>query len=132
LTAGATTVGVYLEQWLAGARPSLKPSTAKSYREIVEWYVRPRVGHVKLADLNALHLRNLYANLLADGAMRREGGLSPSTVQPKPADHVVRLVLAEDAWQRLADAAARCELNVARYAGEVIEARAYNLGWRGQ
>jgi hypothetical protein len=79
--AGARTVVAYLEQWLGGARPSLKPSTAKSYGEIVEWYVRPRVGHVKLADLNALHLRNLYADLLTNGAMRRQGRLSPSTVR---------------------------------------------------
>jgi integrase len=78
--AAGLPVGRYLDQWLAGARPSLKPSTAKSYREVVEWYVRPRVGDVKLANLNALHIRNLYADLLIDGAMRREGGLSPSTV----------------------------------------------------
>ena len=78
---GAMTVGAYLEQWLAGAGPSLKPSTAKSYSEIVEWYVRPQVGQVKLADLNALHIRNLYAELLDHGAMRKEGGLSASTVR---------------------------------------------------
>ena len=78
--AASLPVGVYLDQWLAGARPSLKPSTAKSYREVVEWYVRPRVGDVKLANLNVRHIRNLYADLLTHGATRQEGGLSASTV----------------------------------------------------
>ncbi len=78
--AGGLTVGAYLDQWLAGARPSLKPSTAKSYGELVQWYVRPRIGHAKLADLNALLIRNLYADLLIEGAVRREGGVSASTV----------------------------------------------------
>jgi hypothetical protein len=58
---------------------------------------------------------------------RRSPGEKPS--QPSP--RVVRLALAEDAWQRLADTAARCEITVARYAGEVLEALAYALGWRG-
>ena len=40
--AGSLTVGVFLDQWLAGHVPSLKPSTAKSYREVVQWYVQPR------------------------------------------------------------------------------------------
>jgi hypothetical protein len=71
--AGGLTLGAYLERWLAGVQPSLKPSTAKSYRELVEWYVRPRVGRVRLDDLNALHLSNLYADLLTNGAMRSEG-----------------------------------------------------------
>lgn len=34
---------------------------------------------MKLTDLNALHLRDLYADLLAHGAMRRPGGLSAAT-----------------------------------------------------
>jgi integrase len=79
--AGGLTLGAYLERWLAGALPALKPSTAKSYRELVGWYVRPRIGRVRLDDLNALHLSNLYADLIADGAVRSEGGVSASTVR---------------------------------------------------
>jgi Arm DNA-binding domain/Phage integrase, N-terminal SAM-like domain len=79
--AGGLTLASYLERWLAGVLPSLKPSTAKSYGELVEWYVRPRIGRVRLDDLNALHLSNLYADLLAHGAMHGEGGVSASTVR---------------------------------------------------
>ena len=77
---GALTVGAYLDAWLCGVRPALKPSTGKSYAEIVRWYIQPRVGAVRLVDLNAFHLRALYAELLESGAVRSAGGLSPGTV----------------------------------------------------
>ncbi len=78
--AGQLTVGAYFDEWLAGHVPSLKPSTAKSYREVVQWYVKPRLGRVKLVDLNALLIRSLYAELLANGGRRRRAELSPATV----------------------------------------------------
>jgi integrase len=78
--AGQLTVGAYFDEWLAGHVPSLKPSTAKSYREVVQWYVKPRIGRVKLVDLNALLIRSLYAELLANGGRRRRAELSPATV----------------------------------------------------
>lgn len=74
------TLGAYLDQWLAGVRPALKPSTAKGYGEVVQWYVQPRLGGVKLGDLNALHIRNLYAGLLTNGSVRRGGALSAGTI----------------------------------------------------
>ena len=78
--AGGLTVGAYFDQWLAGHLPSLKPSTAKSYREAVQWYVKPRLGAVKLVDLNALLIRTLYADMLTSGGRRRKPELSPATV----------------------------------------------------
>ena len=77
---GALSLGAYLEIWLAGVRPALKPSTAKSYAEIIRWYVQPRIGAVKLVDLNAFHVRALYAELLESGSVRTGGGLAPATV----------------------------------------------------
>ncbi len=78
--AGSLTVGAFLEQWFAGHAPSLKPSTVKSYAEVLRWYVRPRIGRVKLGELNALLIRGLYADLLAGGARRGGGPLSAATV----------------------------------------------------
>jgi integrase len=78
-TPGSLTVGAFLDLWLTGHTPSLKPSTAKSYAEIVQWYVQPRLGRVKLVDLNALLIRRLYADLLENGG-RRRAELSPATV----------------------------------------------------
>jgi integrase len=79
--AGRVSLAAYLDEWLAGVRPALKPSTAKSYAEIIRWYVNPRVGAVALADLNAFHLRGLYADLLESGSVRTGGRLAPATVR---------------------------------------------------
>ncbi len=79
--AGALTVGAFLEQWLVGLRPSLKPTTAKSYGDVVKWHVQPRLGAIRLSELNALHLQGLYADLYANGKARGKGGLSARTVQ---------------------------------------------------
>ena len=69
--AGALTVAAYLEQWLAGVQNTVKPTTAKSYAEVLRWYVIPRVGAVRLSDLTPLHIRSLYADLLDHGGRRR-------------------------------------------------------------
>ena len=77
--AGGLSVAGYLEQWLAGVQNTVKPTTAKSYGEVLRWYVMPRVGSVQLADLTPLHIRSLYADLLDHGG-RRGGALSAGTV----------------------------------------------------
>ncbi len=77
---GGLTFGAYLDDWLAGHAPSLKPSTAKSYKEVVQWYVVPRLGAVRLTDLNGLLLKSLYADLIRCGSRRNGRPLSASTV----------------------------------------------------
>ncbi|GEM_PF-2954847 len=58
-----TTFGDYLARRLRWwqAEAELKPSTLASYREAVELYFRPGLGHVRLADLRDHHFRDLYA-----------------------------------------------------------------------
>jgi hypothetical protein len=65
------------------------------------------------------------------GLASRRRRRSPGEQVPQPTDHVVRLILDEGSWQQLANGAAPCGITVARYAGEVIEARAHELRWRG-
>jgi hypothetical protein len=44
-----TPAGAYLDRWLEWKiATGLKPSTAASYREAVELYFRPGIGHFKL------------------------------------------------------------------------------------
>jgi hypothetical protein len=57
---------------------------------------------------------------------------SPGEAAPQATDRVVRLLLADDCWEGVVDAAAACGLTVARYAGQVIEATAHDVGWRGE
>ncbi len=76
----ALRVDAYLDQWFEGVRPALRPSTAKSYGEIVRWYLRPRLGAVRLCDLNAIQVRALYADLSRAGSVRSGGPLAPATI----------------------------------------------------
>jgi integrase len=58
-----TTFGDYLARRLRWwkAESEIKPSTLASYREAIELYFRPGLGHVRLADLRDHHFRDLYA-----------------------------------------------------------------------
>jgi hypothetical protein len=79
LTVGAMTLQEFCRQWLDGHCPTVKATTAKGYRERLEWYVLPRLGHVKLRDLSPLHIQTLWSDLLANGRTRG-GGLSAVSV----------------------------------------------------
>jgi integrase len=71
---GALTVQPYIEdRWLATMANKVAPSTLVSYRQNLA-KVTARVGHVRLADLDAPTLEGLYADLEA-------GGLARSTVR---------------------------------------------------
>ncbi|MGH3395908.1 MAG: tyrosine-type recombinase/integrase [Streptosporangiaceae bacterium] len=58
-----TTFGDYLPRRLRWweSEAELKPKTLDSYREAVELYFRPGLGHIRLADLREHHFRDLYA-----------------------------------------------------------------------
>lgn len=77
---GRTTVGEFLEQWLAATETRVRPNTARSYRQMVRDWVVPRAGSVLLANLNAAHLRTVEGELLAEGRGDGKGGLAPSSV----------------------------------------------------
>jgi integrase len=71
-----TTFGEYLSRrlrWWA-SEAELKPSTLASYREAIELYFRPGLGHVRLVDLRDHHFRDLYAATRLINRPEREGG----------------------------------------------------------
>ena len=74
--AGRMTVGEYLDEWLAGIRPTVRDKTAASYEATLHDWVLPRIGSQQLVDLNATRLRALYAEPL-DQATRRQGRAPP-------------------------------------------------------
>jgi integrase len=78
---GRVTVAEYLEQWLDGIRPTLRPKTAASYDDVLRGLVIPRVGSSRLVDLNAPRIRVLHTELLESGRRNGTGGLSPRSVQ---------------------------------------------------
>ena len=76
------TFGDWLdEEWLPAARPTLKASTGALYETLVTAYVKPRLGAVPLQKLRAADLNRFYGDLLANGRIHGEGGLSATSVR---------------------------------------------------
>lgn len=71
---GLVTVGDLLDQWLTGARSTVRPSTFGSYCEIVRLHLKPELGRVRLAKLEPGHVERLLRRKL-------DAGLSPRRVQ---------------------------------------------------
>jgi hypothetical protein len=77
------TVGQFLtDEWLPSLTArGLRPSTLGSYRLLTERYLVPRLGAVPLQRLTPADLNRTYSDLLADGRIVGEGGLSARTVR---------------------------------------------------
>lgn len=57
-------VGDYLTSYIAGREAiedDLAKSTIESYREAIDLYFKPGLGHLRLVDLREEHIRELYA-----------------------------------------------------------------------
>lgn len=80
--AGSTTVTEFVERWLTATEPTIKPTTAASYRNMLENHVLPTLGSVRLNKLTGLDLSSLYGVLLASGYRKGKTprGLSSTTV----------------------------------------------------
>jgi len=74
------TVADYLPQWLEFVEPKVSAKTFERYREIVERKLIPKIGSIKLAELQPLHIQNYYARELKQGRSDGQGGLSAQTV----------------------------------------------------
>jgi site-specific recombinase XerD len=65
-------VGPYLRQWLdEAARPRVRASTLKSYREIVEGHLVPGLGNIALAKLTPAEVQAFLNRKQASGLSAR-------------------------------------------------------------
>jgi integrase len=72
IPADKVTVASFMkDEWLPAARSSLRASTHKLYETLVDAYVVPRIGDVRLQQLAPSTLNAMYANLLESG--KRDG-----------------------------------------------------------
>lgn len=61
------TVAEFLEEWLETRRSQLRPSTWATYRRYCQVHLVPRIGSVRLVDLDAGHISAMYADMMATG-----------------------------------------------------------------
>ena len=71
------TVARYLDEWLAG-KTRLRASTRHGYAQHLNLYLKPGLGHLRLADLRDVDLEALYA------AMRQIGRPVDGRTSPVP------------------------------------------------
>lgn len=67
-------VATYLERWLADDVSRLDQYTVKNYAIYVRLHIVPRLGTIKLAQLQPAHVQGLYAAMQASG-------LAPKTIR---------------------------------------------------
>lgn len=90
------TVGEWVDEWLAGKRAELRPSTRDSYEYHYRLHVKPRIGDVPLQALSLDRIKALYADLSENG--RKGGGpLAAKTVHNA---HIALHVALDDAVAR--------------------------------
>jgi len=72
---GKTTVHAWLDEWLRTiVAPNKKPKTLRFYRQMCEFYISPRIGHVRLEALDAAAIRIMLEDM-------RIGDFAPRTIR---------------------------------------------------
>src|SRR5215208_769492 len=62
------TLGEYLDRWLSDSvRGTVRESTYSRDKYLVTNHIKPALGRLKLANLNAMHLQRLYRDRLDEG-----------------------------------------------------------------
>lgn len=62
--------GTYLSDWLALRSAELRPRTVESYRDLIDRYVSPSIGHIDADLLRPDDIRHLLAQIAATGKTR--------------------------------------------------------------
>ncbi len=70
---GKLTVGGFLDDWMTGVEPTLKPRTAAGYHQLIRDHLLPALGSVVLTRLRPEQVQKMYAAMLARGS-------SPKTI----------------------------------------------------
>lgn len=61
-------------------KKTLSPNTYNSYSHTIETYIKPALGHFKLADITPLHMQK-FINALSEQKTLRHSTIAPSTVK---------------------------------------------------
>jgi len=77
-----TTFAEWLDKWLAGYKKGqLRPTTYQGYEILINVHIKPALGKIPLAKLQAHMLQSFYNGKLAAGRADGKGGLSTRMVR---------------------------------------------------
>lgn len=71
---GRVTVSAFAKEWLEGVKTSVRPKTVEAYEWAVQTHIVPRIGRLKMAKVQPVHLERAYADM-------RSAGKAPKTVR---------------------------------------------------
>ena len=78
---GRRTVESYLREWIEDkVANGLRPTTARSYRQHVDAYLTPHLGHLRLRELRAAHVSRML-RALAESNETRSRKIGASTIR---------------------------------------------------
>ncbi len=63
----------YLNRWLKSQDGSLSPTTYSGYEVNIRCHINPYIGGVRLQELKALHIKEMYCALLKDRKVKIDG-----------------------------------------------------------
>lgn len=81
-----TLVCHYMNKWLADKKEELSPTTYSGYEVNIRCHINPFIGGLRLQDLRAIHIKDMYKNLQKDrdlkidNEMRHFKKLSPKSI----------------------------------------------------
>ena len=75
-----TLYSKWLDEWLIYIKPKVKESTFIRYRNIVFNHLKPTIGKLAISKINTGYLKSYISNLLSNGRLDNNGGLSSKTV----------------------------------------------------
>lgn len=89
------TLETYLENWLVGVRPTVRPTTYERYESLMRCHVVPVIGKVRLRSVTPAHLRKLYADLQQERTARQRPGRkgrAPRGLGARTVGHIHRVL----------------------------------------
>ena len=70
---GMYTVGEWMDLWYeVYAKPRIRESTSVYYRMFIDTHIRPKLGDIKLNQLQTMDIQRLYNELRENGRIRKE------------------------------------------------------------
>ncbi len=77
-----TTFGEWLDKWLTGYKKGqLKPTTYQGYETLINVHIKPALGKIPMAKLQAHMIQSFYNEKLSAGRADGKGGLSTRMVR---------------------------------------------------
>lgn len=81
LAARAQTLADFADRYLASRRAEVSASTLDGYQRIVDRYIDPYIGHLRLEAVDRTAVAGFYSDVLEHGSRRRGVPIEPATVQ---------------------------------------------------